>query len=221
MSKPFSFDAVSEQAGNANPRIAYLDSDVWALLDHLLTFAHTAWMWEGDKDAIDELIGRSNYTLGVSAMLGTIVHCAGTPPAGLLVCDGTQYNQEDYPALFDVLDSVYKTGSTFVVPDLIHFFIQGADTGEINDTGGEEEHTLTVDEMPAHSHSNTPHSHLYTPPVLNLDLESPGVPDILGAGIGIPTQTGTSGVTIDNTGGDDAHNNLPPYVRLTPCIVAY
>jgi microcystin-dependent protein len=219
--KPFSLDALLEQAGNHHSVIAYFDADSWALLDHLLTFAHTKWMWDGDKDTIDELFGRTNYNLGVSAMLGSIVHVAGTPPAGFLICDGTQYDQADYPALFDVLDSVYKTGSTFVVPDLVHFFIQGADTGEINDTGGEEEHTLTVDEMPAHSHSNTPHSHLYTPPVLNLDLESPGVPDILGAGIGIPTQTGTSGVTIDNTGGDEPFPTLPPYVRLIPCIVAF
>jgi len=219
--KPFSLSAVTERGDNHKSVVVALDADVWALLDQLLTFSDTDWMWSGDRDEIDELIGRANRELNMSALIGSIVWLAGPIPDTMLYCDGSSYDQADYPALYDALDSQYHSGTTFTVPDLVGQFVLGADVGELGETGGEEEVTLEIAQMPSHSHDNTPHGHTYTPPVLNLDLESPGVPDILGAGMGIPTSTGTSGITIDATGGDEAHNNMPPFVKLWPCIVAF
>jgi microcystin-dependent protein len=59
------------------------------------------------------------------------------------------------------------------------------------------------------------HFHLYTPPIPNVDLEAPGVPDITAAGVS-PTTTGTGGA-----GGDQAHNNMQPsYVIIWGVIAA-
>jgi len=217
----FELSAIAAEAQNRRSMVLRFDPDVWAFLDQLLTFSSTPWMWSGDTDTIDELIGRANQQMSINAMIGSIVWLAGPLQDHMLYCDGSSYDQADYPALYDALDSQYKSGTTFTVPNLVAQFIYGAASDDLGETGGEEEVTLEIAQMPAHSHDNTPHSHTYTPPVLNLDLESPGVPDILGAGVGIPTATGTVGITIDNTGGDEAHNNLPPYTKLWPCIVAF
>lgn len=142
------------------------------------------------KDALD-----SWYT---PMVIGQISYFLGALPSGWLPLDGTTYNNSDYPELAGILDAQFVSGTQFTLPDIQDLFLLSA--GQINDlgeTGGESDHILTVDEIPGHSHS-------YTPPVENVDLEAPGAPDILAAGLGAPTQTGT-------TGSGDSHNNMPPF----------
>lgn len=92
-------------------------------------------------------------------------------------------------------------------------------------SGGEETHTLTVDEMSAHSHSgqtswNGAHTHQVS---RNLDISneeanwSAGSRDTIGNYDGSSTfVTSSSGghnhtFTTDNSGGGAAHNNMPPF----------
>ena len=67
-------------------------------------------------------------------------------------------------------------------------------------TGGEKKHKLTINEMPSHSHSIT----------TRLNATSFSYP--LGAvrGNGGTTETTSSGM-INDTGGDEPHNNMQPY----------
>lgn len=83
-------------------------------------------------------------------------------------------------------------------PDLRDRFVLGAGNEyEVGATGGEATHTLTIDEMPKHSHgigSNSGHNMWANPwsePLL-----------------------GTYGQQSGITGGDQPHNNMPPYYAL-------
>lgn len=108
-------------------------------------------------------------------------------PRGWVVCDG-------------------RNGT----PDLRDRFILGStDSKDINETGGSETHTLTVDELPAHSHSL---------PTRNHDGSS---------GINNGPSTMRSSTLGDNTrmsgvvGSGEPHNNMPPYYRLVWIMKKY
>lgn len=65
-------------------------------------------------------------------------------------------------------------------------------------TGGEREHTLTIDEIPAHSH----------------DTEVPfsGEVAVLQLGLQQAPSAGDSTISSSETGGGAAHNNMPPFI---------
>lgn len=196
------------------------------LLSDAVGYAGQRWRWnalsDSEYDQLDALVSSAELALRTNIMIGTIIHTAtSVAPFGTLVCDGATYQREDYPALYDVLADAYIVDSeTFTVPDLIGRHIRGGPLSEIGDELGEDEHVLTIDELPEHTHDNEPHAHQYTPPVINIDVEAPGVPDPVAAGIGLPTSTSVETITIVATGGGEAHNNIPASTVLLPCIVA-
>jgi microcystin-dependent protein len=95
---------------------------------------------------------------------GTIFPFGGTAaPAGWLLCDGTKYLQATYPALFNVFSTRFNTGgelgTEFRMPDMRGCVPVGAGQGPAPLTNrvlaaraGEENHTLTMAQMPQHSH---------------------------------------------------------------------
>lgn len=182
---------------------AHVLNSMWALT------IEDNWEKAGDVDVIDALYAAADITESFQSMVGTIFLVGWAEvPDGWLVCDGTVYARGDYPALYDVLDTVFHVDSdNFSVPDLSGRVAIGESPDfTVGSMDGEERHTLTTSEMPSHTH-------LYTPPVFNVDIEAPGAPDPLAAGVGIPTNTGS-------TGGDDSHNNMQPYTVLRYVIAA-
>jgi len=170
---------------------------------------------EAAQNFID-MFDRFCFNVGVCRVIGEIIAYAGatSPDARWLVCDGAEVLIDDYPDLYNVIGTDYGVPSTdhFKLPDLRGRVLAGTGTGTgipavgIGQQYGTATHTLTVGELPAHSHS-------YVPPTLNVDLETPGAPDLFAAGVGLPTVTG-------DTGSNQAHNNLPPRLGVTFLIVA-
>ena len=82
---------------------------------------------------------------------------SATIPDGFLLCDGAAYKRTEYPELFAAIGTIYGAGdgeTTFNVPNLSTRVPVGVgDDYYLGATGGEAEHTLTIDEIPQHRHS--------------------------------------------------------------------
>lgn len=140
--------------------------------------------------------------------VGLIIPFGGDSiPDGYLFCDGGTYDTGDYPELFDVVGYVYGgSGSDFNVPDLRSRVAVGqSGSFPFASSGGETEHTLTVGEMPTHSHTIP-----LTATTLALE---PGEVTVTTP---IPILTQNTG----DTGGDGSHNNMQPFLSVTYVIYA-
>ena len=167
----------------------------------------------------------------VTVPAGIIMPFAGTTaPTGYLLCFGQLISRTTYSGLFAAIGTTYGSGdgsTTFNLPDLRGRTIAGQDdmggtsanrlTTPINgDTlgaaGGSESHTLTTNEMPSHTH--TGNVALRTNWEGGYSTRSP-----VGTGNARYDNTGSNPpLSIDNTGGGAAHNNVQPTIILNYII---
>jgi microcystin-dependent protein len=140
--------------------------------------------------------------------VGSITAYAGvSAPTGWLVCDGSAISRTTYAALFAVLDTRYGVGdgsTTFNIPNLGGRVPVGVDTNQnefrsVATYGGEKTHILTPAEMPSHNH---------TAPTWN---GGSGTFEVASTQYGYDYP---NGAPTSNTGGDQPHNNLQPYLTL-------
>lgn len=157
-----------------------------------------------------------NVFLDDNTPIGTIAPFGGTSdPSYWLICDGRAVSRTDYASLFSVIGTTYGAGdgsTTFNIPDLRgrvavgvgNSGAEGATTHLRGQTGGEEKHTLTVNEMPSHTHGGWGESG---------DTANWQIVD--GHNTAFNRYTGNSA-----TGGGQPHNNMQPYV-VTNYIIKY
>lgn len=135
-------------------------------------------------------------------------------PAGWMFCEGQLLPISENETLFNLIGTTYGGDgeSTFALPDLrgripLHFgngFI-------LAETGGAEEVTLTVQQIPAHSHSllatgasansTDPTNRVLAKPSKNLYRTTPPSNPMLPQAVG-------------STGGSQPHSNFQPYLCI-------
>ncbi len=140
------------------------------------------------------------------------------PPKGWALCNGQLLPINQNQALFSLLGTTYGgDGQTnFALPDLrgrapLHL----GSSFVLGQRGGEEAHTISINEMPAHTHppNASANGPTVAPPTTNFWASNTGF-----------TPYGSTGdvamdpACISNTGGSQPHENRSPYLALNFCI---
>lgn len=134
-------------------------------------------------------------------------------PAGWMFCEGQLLPISEYETLFNLIGTTYGGDgqSTFGLPDLRGRIPVHMGSGFVlAETGGAEEITLTVSQIPAHSHTflASGAAASLSSPVGNVLAESatvnPYIQDV--------TNSNMNAAAITSVGGSQPHNNFQPYL---------
>lgn len=169
---------------------------------------HIGWHYYNTSTSAWELL-RNGPPVGSISMWYT-----GTAPTDWLICDGTTFSATDYPDLNTLLGGntlpdlkgrmpvgVGQQSNTKWDSTAETYTSDGTDFA-LADSGGTEDHKMTIAEMPEHHHN----------------FHGP-IPNSTAANAGGYTGQGNTRQTVA-TGGDGPHNNLPPYLALNFIICA-
>ena len=131
-----------------------------------------------------------------------------------------------------LLDLIYPVGSIYLSvnsasPDTLfggtweqiqgRFLLGMSSSYPAGSQGGEAEHTLSTNEMPAHSHNfsyqETDQNKSWSDNILQKN--GTAYPERLGVNMALGADWSSAGyLTLDNVGGNQPHNNMPPYLSV-------
>jgi microcystin-dependent protein len=140
-------------------------------------------------------------------------------PAGWMFCDGQLLPISENETLFQLIGTTYGGDGeeTFALPDLqSRVPIHQGNGFILAETGGAEEITLTVNQIPAHSHS---------PTLASADTATSASPVGLVSGSGFvdqyedgPPDVSMSPQSVSNVGGSQPHDNMLPFLCINYII---
>ena len=163
----------------------------------------------GDEEFISAIARRSVGTVTAVPTGALFQWTTDTAPSGWALCDGQAVSRTGFSGLFAVIGETYGVGdgsTTFNLPDLRGRVPLGKDNmggtsadrvtaaaaDALGGAAGAEDHTLTIAEMPAHTHTES-------------------VGDDTGAGAKIRNTSNRLPLNTGSTGGGDPHSNMQPY----------
>jgi microcystin-dependent protein len=134
-------------------------------------------------------------------------------PAGWMFCEGELLPISEYETLFNLIGTTYGGDgqSTFALPDLrgrlpIHF----GNGFTLAETGGLEEITLTVSQIPAHTHPMLCSTNIANDAnPLNNILSEASASDPYAT---FPATVAMAPQSVSNVGGSQPHTNFQPYL---------
>lgn len=185
--------------------------------------------------------GGDSFPIGAIVPFGASI--ASVPP-GWLPCDGFAYGRTSLdpnpqPALFAVIGTTHGIGNgttTFNVPDFRARSPLGLNDGSLPNgvlgslatrsmavAGGEENHVLTSAELASHSHGVTDPGHVH---IILTALNQAGFFDPVDEYLRFTaenrangtTVSATTGISIQASGSNTAHNTMHPF-RVVPYII--
>lgn len=215
------YDAVIANASDNTAGVFGLSPETQAVLFFALATLQNLNLWRDDPseqfsdtdiDNIVELLDWASDELmrEVSAVpVGSImIWLDAIPPEGWLICDGSGALKAEWPELYAHWGNKYaETVDFFGLPDMRQRSPYGATFEfELDTVKGSETHTLTVNEIPAHRHTQR--------------IGTAAGSNALAVGT---TTQGNSTVTRDNlndAGGGQAHNNVHPVYYVNYIVYA-
>lgn len=152
----------------------------------------------------------------------------GSIPSGWAPCDGRLLAINTNAALFSLLSNYYGGDgrTTFALPDLRGRAVQGALPGatpSLGQVSGSETVTLTVQQLPAHTHTlqaatMTGGGRGGSSPAGNLYGTNTTPAGSIFAPAGNAEIALSSGTNITNDGGNQPHNNMQPFLTINYMI---
>lgn len=143
-------------------------------------------------------------------------------PRNFATCEGQILAIASNTALFSLLGTTFGGDgrSTFGLPDLRGRMMRGVGQGpglnyvSLGEQSGAESVALITSELPIHSHAGMPVATGRRTRTPSASSGASGVLDVPAYG----TTTDGSPSLVGAPGGSQPHNNLSPYLVLTPCI---
>ena len=159
----------------------------------------------------DEEAGSAPLGPNVAGYVGEIVYFADSILRPNHVwADGGAIDARQWPELAEYAAKAgwwRNEAGQYLTPDLRGRFLLGADDRHIpNSIGGEENHTLLINEMPDHYH--------------HYPVNSPGTASGIWGPVNTLQQNGDVTSATLSTGNSHPHNNMPPYYVVVPQIRA-
>lgn len=170
------------------------DTKIWINSDGVMRFKNGT-DWQGTISA-----GGNTEPIGTTKM-----YFGATEPDGYKFVNGQALSRTEYSELFSLIGTTYGAGdesTTFNLPDMSGRVPVGLNVNktwfnQLGKIGGSEEVTLTIEQMPSHTHS------------IGFDQTAGSITSSVKTG----TQS-SYGMNTGSTGGGQAHSNLQPYITV-------